>query len=216
MPHTVTVQDAGPRFDIIYEVDTWCRRNVEPDEIADALFENGVRRSFSHNVLTRNKVLVREGEWVTRDASGDLAKASSTRAPYWPVWQDPGSGRTDAPDGGVTIVEGKWVAITNMIDDGFDDDGIDGLQPGDELKVGVLGPLHDFAGKIGLVPVNDAETGTFFVVAHVEEVLANGYAVVTNQCANYKKTVTQALTSLPPTTPAPTTAAPTTAAPTTA
>jgi len=216
MGYNITAQSDGPRFDVLYETSTFYRKNVPPDELADALFEGGVRRSFKQNVLKLHTVLVREGEWVTFDAAGDLIKALPTRGPAWPVWQDPGAGRTDVIEGGVTLVEGRWVAITNMIDDGFDDDGIGGLQPGDELKVGALGPSHEFAGAQGLVPVNDAETGTFLVVAIVEAVLANGFAVVSNVTANYPRTVNQVLTSLPPTTAAPTTAVPTTVAPTAA
>jgi len=210
MPQYVTHQDDGPRFRLLYETPTITRLNVEPGDIADAMFQNGARRSFSGNVLKMNNVLIREGEWVTTDASNDLIKALATRGPARPIWQDPGAGRGDALDGGVTMIEGKWAAITNMIDDGFDDAGIGGLQPGDELKVGILGPLHAHAGATGLVPVNDAATGTFIVVAHVEAVLANGYVVVSNNVANYKVDVTQVLTSLVPTTAAPTTVAPTT------
>jgi len=206
MPQIVTVQDGGPRFLPLYETPTFTRINIPSDEIADALFESGARRSYAQNVMKMNKTTIREGEWVTRDASNDLIRALPTRGPARPVWQDPGAGRTDFSDGGITAIEGKWVAITNMIDDGFDSEGIAGLQPGDELKVGALGPNHDYPGATGLVPVNDGETGTFLVVAHVEAVLANGFAVVSNQNANYLLTVTQVLTSLPPTTTVPTTA----------
>ena len=205
MPYFVTVQDDGPRFELLYELRGVTRRNVEPEAIADALFENGARRSFGGGILKMNKVLVREGEWVTTDASNDAIRALPTRGPAWPVWQDPGAGRGDAMDGGISKIEGKWVAITNMIDDGFDDVGVDGLQPGDELKVGALGPLHAFPGAQGLVPVNDAATGTFLVVAIVEAVLANGYVVISNANAGYRVAVTQILTSPVPTTTAPTT-----------
>ena len=152
---------------------------------------------------------IREGEWVMWDTvTGLLTKAVATLAAGFPVWQDPGApdgGRYDSADGGMTMLQGDWTATTNVIDDGFLSAGIAGLSPGDELKVGIMPVGHPYAGLTGLVPVDDAATGTFFVVAHVEQNLGNGLAIVNNYQAHYFKTVTQVLTTLAPTTPAPTT-----------
>ena len=214
---TPSTENDGPRFEVMYPAigaDNLVRRNAAPDDVAAALFVNGVRRSFAGAVMTLNRMLIREGEWVTKDpVTGLIVKAGPTIPMAWPVWQDPGApdgGRSDSADGGLTHLQGVWTVATNVINDGFLSAGISGLSPGDELKVGVMQVGHPFAGLSGLVPVNDEATGTFFVLAHVEEVRADGIAVISNAQAHYFKTVTQVLTTLAPTTPAPTTPAPTT------
>lgn len=210
---TPAIENDGPRFEVMYPAigsNELVRRNAAPDDVALALFTGGVRRAFTGGVMTLSRMTVREGEWITRNsATAKFEKAVATVALCWPVWQDPGAppgGRTDSADGGLSFLQGLWTAGTNVIDDGLLSSGIDGLSPGDELKVGVMPSGHDYEGLTGLVPVDAYATGTFFVVAHVEEVLTGGRAVVTNQNAHYFKTVTQVLT-----TPAPTTVPPTTA-----
>jgi len=208
MPSPVTEND-GPRFEVKYPgvlSDKLVRRSAAPDDVALTLFVGGVRRSFAGSVMTISKMTIREGEWITRNAStAKFEKAVATVPLCWPVWRDPGAGRTDAADGGLTFLQGCWTVETNVIDDGLLSSGIAGLSPGDELKVGVMPVGHPWVGLNGLLPVNANATGTFFVVAHVEDVLSDGRAVVGNQNAHYFKTVTQVLTTLAPTTPAPTT-----------
>lgn len=208
MTKTIAIDVGVPRFEVVFpsglapEVDPLYRPSAPVAEIGAALFVGGARRTFSGNVMSIAKLLVREGEWVTRNSvTGLFEKAIATRATAWPIWQDPGAGRTDSPEGGMTYLMGIWSAATNMIDDGLLSDGIGHLSPGDELKVGLLPAGHEFEGATGLLPVDANATGTFFVVAHVEEVIDDRVAIVGNQNAHYFKTVTQVLT-----TPAPTTA----------
>lgn len=212
MPQQPVVATDGPRFEILYGVPTIVRRSAVAEDVTAALFVGGAARSFVDNTMVQNGIIIREGEWIRVDASTQKwVKAIPTQAPSWPVWQDPGSGRFDAPVGGFTFIQGKWTVATNMITDGFHDGdvpfSVGGLVPGDELKVGSLPSAHQYAGAIGLVPINYDDgvvdpTNTFYVVAHVERVYADANVVViNNEQAGYKVTVTQVLT-----TPAPTTA----------
>lgn len=209
---TPAIENDGPRFEVMYPSfghSQLIRRNAHPSDIAVTLYNNGVKRSFAGGVMTLERLNLREGEWVQRDTTtGLFGKAVATLPLTWPVWQDPGApdgGRYDSADGGFTYLGGRWSVATNVIDDGFLSEGITGLSPGDELKVGILPVGHPHAGLTGLVPVDDIATGTFFVVAHVEDVLSDGRAVVSNENAHYFKVITQVLTTLAPTTPAPTT-----------
>lgn len=206
------VATEGPRFEILYGVPTIVRRSAVAEDIAATYFVGGAARSFVDNTMVQNGITIREGEWIRVDPSTQKwVKGSPMQAPTWPVWQDPGVGRTDAPVGGISFIQGKWAAATNMITDGFHDGdaefSVEGLVPGQELKVGILPVAHKYAGKTALVPVNFDDgtwdpTNTFYVVAHVERVFADdNVVIVNNEQGGYKVTVTQVLT-----TPAPTTA----------
>lgn len=209
MQATPVVATDGPRFEVLYGMPTVVRRSAAADDIAAALFVGGAARTFVDNVMIQSTLAIREGEWVRIDpGTGKFVKAIPTQAPTWPVWQDPGSGRKDAAVGGLTFIQGHWTVATNMITDGFHDGdvefSVEALVPGTELKVGTLPAAHRFAGAIGLVPINfddgvvDA-TNTFYVVAHVEQVIGD-VVVINNQLAGYKVTVTQPLTTVAPTT----------------
>ena len=231
MQGTPVVATDGPRFEVLYGMPTVVRRAAVAAELTATLFVGGVQRSFVDNVMVQNGITIREGEWIRVDpATGLYTKASPLQAGAWPVWQDPGAGRFDAPVGGITFLQGHWTVATNMITDGFHDNellpgtrefSVEGLRPGDELKVAVLPAEHRFAGMYGLAPINWDDgvfdpTNRIFCVAHVEQVFrTENVVVISNQAANYPVTVTQVLTTPIPTTAPPTTPAPTTAAPTT-
>ena len=128
-----------------------------------------------------NKLLPREGEWLGRNpASGAWRKAIKTVSSAFPIFLDPGAGRTDH-EGGITILRGAGIqpitVRTNMI--GYVDDPLN-LRAGSELIVGALPSGHDFEGAIGLIPLNEQLGPTpYYVVAVVEEVLGDGMYRVT-------------------------------------
>lgn len=227
--YTGAIQTDVPTFTLLYSVDTVARRVAPPDRLAAALFVGGSKFTFQRNVRIPSKVDVETGEWLgIAQATGLFDKAVSSVALAWPVWQG-GANRNDLGEGGITFLQGIWTALSNMVDVGDWNRGEIAIQ--DELIVGELPAEHEYAGRIGLVNLNDQATGSYFVVAHVQDVYynvdengdpttPNGWVVLSNQNAGYRRTLatdstTVGPTTLPPTTAAPTTAAPTTVAPTT-
>jgi len=173
---------ANPIFESVYPIVTLTRRNFTPSEIADALKVNSGDRDFSDNIMTLNGLSVREGQWVAKNVSNLIAIASSTTPLSWPVWQDPGAGRTDAQTGGLTVLQGKWTVKTNVIE-------LTSLAVQDELVVGALSGGHAILPSAagGLVRLADQSSGTqHMVVAHVEKVESDG-VIITNQNAGYFK-----------------------------
>lgn len=174
---------ATPVFNLIYPLPTVVRRNVPPAEIADALKVNSGSREFSDHIMALNGLSVREGQWVTRNSSGLIVLATSTNAIAWPVWQDPGAGRTDGREGGMTIIQGTFSARTNVIN-------TTAIAVNDELCVGTLPGGHAVLPSAGggLVRRATLAGGTqHMVVAHVEKVYADGTVQITNQNTGYFK-----------------------------
>lgn len=171
---------ATPIFESLYPLPTLTRRNFEPAELVDSLKVNSGQRSFVDNVMVMNGITVREGQWVAYNGSGKIALASSTSKPAWPVWQDPGIGRTDVKQGGITVLQGFWTIKTNVIN-------LTSLAAGDELSVGTLPGGHAvLPSQNGLVRTASLASGTqHTVVAHVEKV-ASDHAIICNQQAGYK------------------------------
>lgn len=171
----------SPIFKSLYPILDLVRRNFEPADVVDALKVNSGERDFSDNIMTLNGFSIREGTWVAPNSAGKIALAASTSAPAWPVWQDPGAGRTDA-QGGITVLQGTWTIETNIID-------LTSLLVGDEVCVGALPGGHPVLPSMaaGLVRLAGLSSGTeHFVVAHVEKVLTAS-AVITNVTANYRE-----------------------------
>lgn len=172
---------ATPIFKSEYPILDLVRRNFEPADVVDSLKVNSGERDFSDNIMTLNGFSVREGTWLAPNASAKIALATSTSFPAWPVWQDPGAGRTDA-QGGITVLQGVWTVETNIID-------LDGLVVGDELSVGALPGDHPILPSLaaGLVTTASLSAGTdHMVVAHVEKV-KTATAVITNVAAGYRQ-----------------------------
>lgn len=172
----------NPLFESVYPIVTLTRRGFAPAEIADALKVNSGDRDFSDAIMTLNGLSVREGQWVARNGSALIAIASSTSPLSWPVWQDPGAGRTDSQTGGLTVLQGKWTVKTNVIE-------LTALAVQDELVVGTLGAGHAVLPSTGggLVRLADQSSGAqHMVVAHVEKIESDG-VIITNQNAGYFK-----------------------------
>jgi hypothetical protein len=171
---------ATPYFESLYPLPTLVRRNFEPADLVDALKVNSGQRSFVDNVMILNGITVREGQWVAFNGGGKIALATSTSKPAWPVWQDPGAGRTDVKQGGITVLQGFWTVKTNVIE-------LTALAPGNELAVGTLSGGHPvLPSQVGLVKLTSLSTGVqHTVVACVEQVGAD-YAIISNQAAGYK------------------------------
>lgn len=169
-----------PIFESLYPLPTLVRRNFEPADLVDALKVNNGQRSFVDNVMVMNGITVREGQWVAFNGAGKIALATSTSRPAFPVWQDPGAGRTDVKQGGITVLQGYWTVKTNVVN-------LTGLAPGNELSVGTLPVDHPVLpsqnGLVKLTSLSNAVMHT--VVAHVETVGAD-YATISNQAAGYK------------------------------
>lgn len=172
----------APIFESQYALPSLVRGNFAPAEIADALKVNSGDSDFTDSIMSLSGLTVREGQWVAKNGSGLVALATSTSFLSWPVWQDPGIGRTDATTGGMTVLRGHWSCKTNVI-------GMTALAVGDELAVGTLGAGHAVLPSAGggLVRLVGLGSGTdHMVVAHVEVVGAD-YAIVTNQNAGYPR-----------------------------
>lgn len=204
------IQRDEPTFMLLPSVDTIVRMVAPIDKIKATLFTGGARFSFVRNVRVPAQIEIETGEWIGIDQStGLFAKASAAKALSWPVWQG-GANRYDLGEGGVTYVQGKWRVLTNMVDMGDYYRGR--LAVNDELVVGALPAAHAYVGKTGLVNLNDQVTGTYFVVAHVEDILKDsegnptGWVVINNYHAGYPRTLSSDSTTLAPTTAAPTTA----------
>lgn len=199
-------QNDGPVFVTQRSVAQGCvRRNFGPERFSAVLFTDGARYTFSNNVRVPSLVDVESGEWVGFDPStGKLRKAVATVAPAWPVFQG-GSKRFDLGEGGLTVLEGIWEALTNMVDTGDWQHGF--IRVGDELVVGTLPAAHPESGRTGLINYNDKGAGSFYVVAHVEDIYLdadteepNGWVVVNNVNAGYHRTKASAATTAAPTT----------------
>jgi len=190
---------AVPKFEIETPLEKLFLWTARADQLASALFEGGTKYTWDDNVKVENKLLPREGEWLGRNpSSGVWRKAVKTVPSAFPVFLDPGAGRTDH-EGGLALVRGAGIqpitARTNMI--GYVDDPLN-LRAGSELIVGALPVGHDFAGAIGLIPLNEQVGATeYYVVAVVEEVLGAGMYRVTT--VSYWSG-TETATSVPPTT----------------
>lgn len=172
----------APIFESRYALPSLVRGNFAPSEIADALKVNSGDADFTDSIMTLTGLSVREGQWVAMNGAGLVALATSQSPLAWPVWQDPGIGRTDANQGGMTVLRGNWSAKTNVIE-------MTGLTVGDELAVGTLSAGHAVLPSTGGGLVRLASLSsltTHMVVAHVEKV-GSDYAYVTNQNAGYFK-----------------------------
>lgn len=217
--YTGAIQTDVPTFTLLYSVDTVARRVAEPARLSAALFTGGAKFSFVRNVRIPSKVDVETGEWLgIAQATGLFAKAASDKALAWPVWQG-GANRNDLGEGGITFLQGIWTALSNMVDVGDWNRGY--IAPQDELIVGTLPAAHTYTGRTGLVNLNDQAAGSYFVVAHVQDVYwsvdengdpttPNGWVVLNNQNAGYRRTLASDSTTVGPTTLPPTTVAPTT------
>lgn len=170
----------APIFESLYPLPTVVRRNFAPAEVVDSLKVNNGGRSFVDGVMIQNGITIREGQWVAYNGSGKIALASSTSKPAWPVWQDPGIGRTDVIQGGITVLQGFWTCKTNVV-------SLTSLAAGDELCVGTLPGGHAvLPSQNGLVRLASLSSGTqHTVVAHVEKV-GTDHAIICNQQAGYK------------------------------
>lgn len=136
-------------------------RTVTEAELDDALKTLGTVDTETL-ALGRVRINVVSGEWLyndngtwkaATDGIGDAlaigADAHGSRA--CPVWEAAGTDgqRTDA-EGGLTVVEGNWVAWTNMVGDA--DGTIFSGSDGDELQLGALDlapGVHDTAVTVG-------------------------------------------------------------------
>jgi len=170
----------SPIFESVYPILELVRRNFEPSEVVDSLKVNSGERDFSDNIMTLNGFSVREGTWLSPNAQSKMALATSTSLPAFPVWQDPGAGRTDA-QGGITVLQGVWTIRTNVIN-------LVGLAVGDELSVGALPANHPVLPSMaaGLVRLATLAAGSqHLVVAHVEKI-EPATALITNVTANYR------------------------------
>lgn len=169
-----------PIFESLYPLPTVVRRNFEPADLVDALKVNSGQRSFVDNVMILNGITVREGQWVAYNGSGKIALATSTSKPVWPVWQDPGAGRTDVKQGGITVLQGIWTCKTNVLN-------LTALVVGGELAVGTLSGGHPvLPSQNGLVRLESLSNAVMHtVVAHVEKI-GSDYAIISNQQAGYK------------------------------
>lgn len=168
---------ASPTFVLLYSLATVVRRNIGKDKIVDALKTNSGATSFVENTLVLSGFTARWGEWLAPQSDGKWNYADSGDAIALPIWQDP-SLRFDS-EGGMTLLQGKWTAKTNVID-------LDSLAVGDELVVGTLesdDPV--LPSGVGLVRLADQSSGSsHMVVAHVEEIQTDG-VVINNQLAGY-------------------------------
>lgn len=169
-----------PFFESLYPLPTVVRRNFEPADIVDALKVNAGQRSFVDNVMIMNGITVREGQWVAYNSGGKIALATSTSKPSFPVWQDPGAGRTDVKQGGITVLQGFWTCKTNVTE-------TTSLTIGNELAVGTLGGGHPvLPSQNGLVRLESLSNAVMHtVVAHVEKI-GPDYVIISNQAAGYK------------------------------
>jgi len=186
---------AVPKFEIETPLELLHRWAARADQLAAVLYENGTRFNFDDNVKVENKLLPREGEWLGRNpSSGIWRKAVATVPSAFPIFLDPGAGRTDH-EGGITILRGAGIqpitARTNMI--GWADNVLN-LRAGSELVVGALPAGHDFEGAIGLIPLAEKLGATkYCVVAVVEEVLGDGmYRITTVSYKSNAEVVTSA------------------------
>ena len=190
---------AVPKFEVETPLELIMRWAARADQLTAVLFEGGKRYIFDENVKVESKLLPREGEWLGRDPStGKWRKAVSTVPSAFPVFLDPGAGRTDH-EGGIALLRcgglPSITARTNMI--GFNDNE-GNLRAGSELITGPLPTGHDFEGAIGLLPLSeDVGPTERYVVAVVEEVLGAGMYRVTT--VSYFANSASA-TSWPPTT----------------
>jgi len=188
---------AVPKFEIETPLEMLHLWGARADQLNAVLFEGGARYTFDENVKVESKLLPREGEWLGRDpATGKWRKATNLIPSCFPIFLDPGAGRTDH-EGGIAIVRGGGIqpitARTNMI--GYADNVLN-LRAGSELVVGALPVGHDFAGAIGLVPLAEQLGGGAvmrYVVAVVEEVLGGGmYRITTVSYYSNAEVVTSA------------------------
>lgn len=164
-----------PIFIVENSLEHLTRWPVLASQLAVALFEGGARFDFDGNVKVQNKILVREGEWLGRNADGLWTRSDPSKPLAFPVFLDPKLRFDD--EGGLVILRGMLVARTNMI--GADD--ADLLVPGCALVPGALPVDHDFEGSQGLLPLEEeAEVDQKHVVAVIEEVLDDGvYRIMT-------------------------------------
>lgn len=198
-------QNDGPTFVTDRSLAQQIRRNFGPERLSNALFTDGKPFTFVRNVKVPSFVNVESGEWLGIDpGTGKIRKAVATLAPVWPVFQG-GSTRYDLGEGGLTVLQGIWEALTNMIDVGDWRRGFIRVQ--DELIVGVLPAEHPQAGRVGLVNWNDQAIGSYYVVAHVEDIFLdaltmepNGWVIVNNVNANYLRDKADNATTAAPTT----------------
>lgn len=171
---------ATPYFESLYPLPTLVRRNFEPADIVDALKVNSGQRSFVDNVMILNGITVREGQWVAFNNQGKIALATSTSRPAFPVWQDPGAGRTDVKQGGITCLQGFWTVKTNVI-------SLTALAPGNELAVGTLPNDHPvLPSQNGLVKLTGLSNAVQHTVVALVEQVGSDYAIIGNQGAGYK------------------------------
>jgi len=170
----------SPIFKSVYPIMDLVRRNFEPADVVDALKVNSGDRDFSDNIMTQPGFSVREGTWVSPNSAGKIALATSTSKPAWPVWQDPGAGRTDA-QGGITVLHGTWTVETNIIN-------LTGLVVGDDLCVGALPGGHPVLPSMaaGLVRLATLSSGTSHLVVAQVEKINSATAVITNVTAGYR------------------------------
>lgn len=171
------MSSASPTFILVYSLATVTRRNIAKDKIVDALKTNSGNDSFVDNTLVLNGFTARWGEWLAPQSDGKWNYADSQDAISEPIWQDPAI-RFDH-EGGITLLQGKWSAKTNVIDR-------TGLVVNDQLVVDALPGDHDvLPSGIGLTRLADADGGSdHMVVAHVEEILTD-LVVVNNINAGY-------------------------------
>lgn len=185
-----------PKFIVASGTDRVHLWGARADQLGVALFQGGARFSFDENVKVESPILVREGEWLGRNTDGKWRKAVSTAPSAYPVFLDPGAGRTDH-EGGVSLIHaGVLTADTNMI--GAEDEAW--LVPQTELVAGALPTGHDFEGSIGLVPLAEASGGATdrWVCAIIQEVLGGGmYRIST---CGYWSEPDNVPTTIPPTT----------------
>ena len=188
-----------PKFEIETPLEKLFIWTARADQLGAVLFEGGVRYTFDDFVKVESKLLPREGEWLGRNpASGQWRKSVSAIPSAFPIFLDPGAGRTDH-EGGLALLRGAGIqpitARTNMI--GYNDNPLN-LRAGSELIVGSLPTGHDFEGAIGLLPLSeDAGPTERYVVAVVEQVLGDGMYRITT--VSYFASAAS-VTSVPPTT----------------
>lgn len=168
----------SPFFNLRYSLATVTRRNIPKASVVDALKVDSGAVSFVQNTLVLSGFSCRWGEWLTPNtSSGKWEYADSADAIALPLWQDP-SLRYDH-EGGVTLLQGKWVAETNVI-------ATTSLAIGGELVVGTLSGGHTvLPSGTGLVRLESKSSGSqHMVVAHVEEISGEN-VVINNINAGY-------------------------------
>lgn len=132
------------------------RRMLEP---ADALLSAvGVQAGIA---LAERTINVQEGQWVTLDSSGKAILAPDAAiGAIGPVWS--GGDRLD-PKGGITSIQGAWVADTSF----FDSAGAYAV--GTLLQIGT-GTVQGVAATAAcLKPITVAAVGDIFKVVAIVE-----------------------------------------------